>query len=981
MPARRLHHNTGQGATTAFEEENPPSGSFMVPHNCHKPRIAHRFGTLLAGLGLLTIAGCMQNVTSPALSIWAGDDFHPGSPRQEIDVDSTVYDPVARRISLAGAVNETLGLHLVVMADGAAVPAVDVTLSDLESGDARIPAVAARLFRLHSVQVDRWPGWHIRLLEPDHRLPVVPDVVVPADAPVGGLPADVAADAPLHVWVDVQLPPDAPPGTYDGTLSVRSQGRTVQTVRLSLTVWPFAVPDDAGLVLMTAVDQTALFAQHIQQDGRPYAPDRIYVDNPRRGELESVLAAAMRLLESHRLSPTLPRLFPVAKVDIDQTVNVDWADYDRVVLSFLDGSRYDRRRPSPVWPIPFDASFPPPPSYGPLDSPTYAAIVRRYLHECATHFDKLNALDRAFVTIPFASTPDAEGFRAIEHFGPLIRDAHPRLRRLARLFPQDMNAYGWQGFPFRDVARQTDIWCPPAQFCDPSLQPAGPLMPQTWWFQLDRPPFSGSLHITAPPVCTRVVPWQGYRLGVPVIDLGPANLPLANAADPTPQRCIDEHPSLLLYPGTPFGLSAPVASVRLKRLRRGMQDVALLRLLEQQNLPHVAINLAESLVPRAGASACGVHFADGAPGAWVHDERWWRLARLVLADELLQTLERPTSPFRGSLRWQRLMAETRNVELKVDGVRCRPAGRRAEEGVVIEAQVTVSNRTRLPVTGGAAFEELPLGWVADPPAVDVPRIDPGSAARVLLTARAAAVTWDEDGVRYLPIRFDLNRQTIRLNSRMAYVPAARLDRPIDIDGDLSDWPITPGNLAADFVLISGERPSEDGKPAGRPAAATRCRVARDAEHLYFGFICEASGDPDLEARSNLVHYDDMVPTGEELVEILLDPLSTGTRSTGDLYHVVVKLSGAVWERGIGAFPPTGPREVWAADIRQAVRWYGDRWEAEVQIPLAAFDEGARLNRIWAVNFTRFDAARQEYSTWSGAVGNAYDPLSLGNLGL
>ncbi|MBN1513398.1 MAG: hypothetical protein JXB13_15380, partial [Phycisphaerae bacterium] len=280
-----------------------------------------------------------------------------------------------------------------------------------------------------------------------------------------------------------------------------------------------------------------------------------------------------------------------------------------------------------------------------------------------------------------------------------------------------------------------------------------------------------------------------------------------------------------------------------------------------------------------------------------------------------------------------------------------------------------------------AFDELPLGWSADPPSVEVPRMDPGSAGRFLLTARAAAVTWDEDGIRDLPIRFDVNRQTLRFSARLAFVPAARLDRPVQVDGDLSDWPITPGNLAADFVLISGERTSEGAGPTGRPTADTLCRVARDAEYLYFGFICEASGNPDLESRSNLVHYDDMVPVGEELVEILLDPLSTGTRSTGDLYHVVVKLSGAAWERGIGTFPPTGPREVWAADIRQAVRWYGDRWEAEVQVPLSALGATARLNHIWAVNFTRFDAAHQEYSTWSGAVGNAYDPLSLGNLGL
>ena len=98
-------------------------------------------------------------------------------------------------------------------------------------------------------------------------------------------------------------------------------------------------------------------------------------------------------------------------------------------------------------------------------------------------------------------------------------------------------------------------------------------------------------------------------------------------------------------------------------------------------------------------------------------------------------------------------------------------------------------------------------------------------------------------------------------------------------------------------------------------------------------------------------------------------------------RLVVKLSGAYWERGVATDPPTGPRQAWAADIRHAARWCGDHWEAEVRIPLRAFDRPMRDHEVWAVNFTRFDAISQQYSNWAGAVTNAHDPLSLGNLGL
>jgi hypothetical protein len=60
---------------------------------------------------------------------------------------------------------------------------------------------------------------------------------------------------------------------------------------------------------------------------------------------------------------------------------------------------------------------------------------------------------------------------------------------------------------------------------------------------------------------------------------------------------------------------------------------------------------------------------------------------------------------------------------------------------------------------------------------------------------------------------------------------------------------------------------------------------------------------------------------------------------------------------------------------------GDHWSAEIEVPLDAFPELARRQRIWGLNITRFDIQHQEFSNWAGAVGNAYNPRALGNLTL
>jgi hypothetical protein len=70
-----------------------------------------------------------------------------------------------------------------------------------------------------------------------------------------------------------------------------------------------------------------------------------------------------------------------------------------------------------------------------------------------------------------------------------------------------------------------------------------------------------------------------------------------------------------------------------------------------------------------------------------------------------------------------------------------------------------------------------------------------------------------------------------------------------------------------------------------------------------------------------------------------------------------------------------------ADVRVGARASSDRWTVEVRIPWRRVvgDDVAVDESVWGFNVTRFDAANQEFSTWSGARGNAYDPLSLGNL--
>jgi hypothetical protein len=358
-----------------------------------------------------------------------------------------------------------------------------------------------------------------------------------------------------------------------------------------------------------------------------------------------------------------------------------------------------------------------------------------------------------------------------------------------------------------------------------------------------------------------------------------------------------------------------------------------------------------------------------------------------MIDELMDVLEKgPVEHQAGiaaNVRWRRFIEAVRQVRVEVEGVRVRSAAGEARlGGATVECAIVIHNGKRTPVSGSIDFGELPVGWRGLDRPIEV-AIPPGVSSRIVLTAEAAVVTWDEDGASYVPVEFIADdRRVYKIAARMSYLAACACGGPhgdIRIDGDLSDWPPGVGNLASGFVLINGEPPDRPRDEASRSTSRTRVYAAADAQALYFAFDCALDGvTAVLPTHSNVVDYDDLIPLGGELVEIVLDPTGAGTHSTSDLYHIVIKPSGAMWEHGVGTDPPTGRRQVWAADIQHAARTESDRWVAEVRIPFEAF--GVK-SRIWGANFARFDLEHQEYSNWAGAARNFYDPASLGNLAL
>ncbi len=951
------------------------------PIRRRRPRLTS--GSIIPLLSGVCLAGC---ATPPPALRFQVFDTRDLSQFEVVDAASVVSP---QTVCISAAANETISFCVVIRSPSAEIESPGLSIGPIDSLAGRLSEDAFDIFRLLSVRTPPLPGWHIRSIPPNERTAAPLDVLVPIDAPRGGLPGRLEPDRAYYFWIDVTIPKETNEGTYTTTLDLYAGTQPVAHQKIELTVLPLVLPDDSGTMFIGELDHRSLFRSitAARSDSYTLGMDHLKNDN-RRAELQQALVSTLRLLQSHGVTPVLHKLAPVAKMNARDGLSLDWSQYDTIVEPILDGRIFADGLGVGAWPIP------PLPQAERLVtssgrrhiSESANRLARDYLAGCARHFAKKGWLARNY-WIPQTPSPlSQDGLDRFNTLAALARRAHPGLRVVSMGCPQDLRPYGKIDAAMPEPSDPTDIWMPPARYYDPAAMQEQRQRSRKTWIALDEPPYLGAVHVAAPPSYTRALGWMMVSLDARALNLGCVNDWPEGDGSPTPETCASKNPNVLLYPGRAFGLRHPVASVRLKRLRRAAQDLSIRRLLLKKNLDHVAQTLESTLVAYAGSKAYRAHYADGRAIGWADDEAQYDRARRIMLDALLSPEHGPSnataSAFETTTDWRRLMSKARSVHLSVDGCNARYTGTSTEWQVALTCTVTITNRLRTPAGGRLRFANTPPGWDDSGEGKQLAAIPPNGSRRAVLTISSKGFSLRTGGVVDLPIEMLLDGgRLVETTARVSFATAIPFSGPAVVDGDLSDWAPGSVNMAGDFRLITGgPRDTLDDRDT-HPRARTIAFFRQDEHFLYVAVNTELDErDLALQQQRNAVSYDGLTPIGEPLVEILIDPLNTGTRSPADLYHLVIKPSGAhLSERGVGLSPPVGERTAWASDVEVGTKLLRGRWMTELRIPWSSFADVPRQNSIWGFNITRYDAGTQQYSTWSGSVGNAYDPVSLGNV--
>jgi hypothetical protein len=479
-----------------------------------------------------------------------------------------------RAVELEAARGEWESFQVVVRAGPRALSGVTVSMTPLIGpGRARLEEV--RVYRVGFVSLDK-PSNAEGATGP------WPDPLIPArDAYVGekrrAFPVAVAARHDAAAWIDVFAPPAARPGRYRGEVRVQNGDQILGRVPVTLEVHRFTLPATSSL------PATFGFAFDLALRGHFPGP------GPGQTAPTDMAQAADELWPRYALAALRHRISlhggscspPPYVLDRAGEVHIDFGPYDREVGPFLDGTA-DRDGPAAGarWSA-LDLRVP---------ARLQGAARTAYVRAMVRHLAERGWLGRVFdYTI---DEPSEAQLGETRRRAALLREATPEVPRLVThaLHPKLLGA--------------VDIWCPVVNMIDDKPDGAGApgraayaerlgRGERLWWYQscmshgcdiVGGSYFTGwpSLVIDSAPVQQRILEWLSfrYRMG------GELYYNTVEAYDGDPWQTSYRHggngDGTLLYPGRPEVIGGrthiPIESIRLKRIRDGLEDYEYLRL-------------------------------------------------------------------------------------------------------------------------------------------------------------------------------------------------------------------------------------------------------------------------------------------------------------------------------------------------------------------------------------------------------------------
>lgn len=430
-----------------------------------------------------------------------------------------------------------------------------------------------------------------------------PDALVPQTFPWQELPKEDRVSQPF--WIDVYVPPDAKPGDYSGMLTATLTNGQKLTRPFTLHVWDFALPRLPSLKSSIFIVWRRIAKIHgFPSEGSHAAPP-----------LQRILDSYYDMLTEHRLSPH--EVWAAYPDDEDPLSERSYANIENALRRHL------RQRQAgtiglPLWPIW--------PVGDPLGKDREEALnyCVRYYKIC----EKLGCADRLYKIFGELDEPNNEDqYKLVREWGRFFKELQAKhgvkipLMITEQIKP-DNEAWG-------SLIGSVDIWVPHVGEVWQDLESAKPAKeiprrlaageevwtytalvqtPDEWRAAHGRPEklTQGQPPVWVtdyPPINYRILGWLAPRHNISGLTYWDTSfwkgddfdVWTSNGTYPHDNDTMFNGDGFLIYPATIArqGHEGPIASIRLKWIREGMDDHDYIALMEKAGFKKTALDTAQ----------------------------------------------------------------------------------------------------------------------------------------------------------------------------------------------------------------------------------------------------------------------------------------------------------------------------------------------------------------------------------------------------
>ncbi|HEX8911952.1 MAG TPA: hypothetical protein VF796_06300, partial [Humisphaera sp.] len=478
-------------------------------------------------------------------------------------------------------------------------------------------------------------------------------------------------------------------------------------------------------------------------------------------------------------------------------------------------------------------------------------------------------------------------------------------------------------------------------------------------------------------------------------------------ADPLPPGADERAPAdpadlVWFYPGKWFGRPdlAAVPSVQLKWLRQAEQDFEYLALLRNRGEAVNTLWMSRLMTKPVEIGLGQIPDDVYALMTGTTDPKAWADARSLLGRMLdlyagIPAGTEPDAEQTARIAEQRKPIEFDILEWSLPQERPALVARRAEwtfDGPADGAQwvrlnfgLDVYNAADVaPGENQMRWSAVGDGWRVAPQPAPIPPLHP---YRVMATELEARVNLDRLGPRTRrPVEVELKVDsptrpfTSRLTVSLPVAVSERREGRLAFDGRIDDW--TEIDQIHDGPLTKMlSRPAVLGQRTERASTQTKLYTGWTTSNFFVAFGVDGVSPPADGRGKNFVEYQDRRAWGEDLCEVLIQPVYRDN-SVGPLLHVVVKPNGSNWvERRLD---PKRNADPWEPFEGTGTRYYADvgngRWTGELSVPwkLLAHPQ-LELPRMLRFNFVQHRAAVGESASWAGPIDFGRDDALTGLL--